>query len=213
MIRRKLLAFPTLLAGVAMPIFAAAEGPPRDIELTPYGGYSFGGTFDLSGSDDTVDLDDSNSVGLLLDVRKDDNTQWEVLYGRHSADANAVSVGASNPVFDLRFDTLQVGGTYQWDGESLRPYLAATLGGIHIDVTNAGYGADTFWSFSVGLGVQYRPQAHLGLRLELRALGTLMNSRTDLFCTTGGATNSCLIQVQGDVLWQTQAFAGLVFRF
>lgn len=206
-------ALSALLVCMGMSCASAADPTQRDIELTPFAGYTFGGTFDISDSDQSVDLDDAQGVGLLLDVRKDDNTQWEILYARHSTDANAVSLGTSNPSFDLTFDTLQLGGTYQWEGDSLRPYLAATIGGTRIDVTDAGYGADTFWSFSMGLGVQYRPEAQLGVRLELRAFGTLTSSKTDLFCETGGTTNGCLIQLQGDVLWQTEAFAGLVFRF
>ena len=205
--------FPGLLVCIAMSRVSAADPTERDRELTPFAGYTFGGTFDVSDSDQSVDLDDAPGFGLLLDVRKDDNTQYEILYVRHSPDANAVSVGIPNPTFDLTFDTLQLGGTYQWEGDTLRPYFAATLGGTKIAVTDAGYGADTFWSFSLGVGAQYRPQARLGIRLELRAFGTLTNSHTDLFCETGGTTNTCLIQLKGDVLWQTAAFAGVVFRF
>ena len=202
-----------LLAGAGFGRASVAAEPGHDVELTPFTGYVFGGTFDVSDGSQSVDIDDAGGFGLLLDIRKDDNTQWEILYGRHSTDAKSVAVSTSNPIFDLAFDTLQIGGTYQWEGETLRPYLAATIGATRIDVTDAGYGADTFWSFSMGLGVQYQPRARLGLRAELRAFGTLTDSNTDLFCSTGGATNSCLIRLTGDVLWQTEAFAGLVLRF
>ena len=213
MIRHETAARAVAFAAVMLPGLVIADGAPRSVELTPFAGYSFGGTFDVTDSDQSVELDDAQRLGLILDIRKDDNTQWEVLYDRQDTDANAVIVGAPNPNFDLSIQALQIGGTYQWEGDALRPYMAATIGGTKMDATDNGYGSDTFFSFSLGLGLQYRPLDSFGLRLEWRTFGTVMNSKTDLFCSTGGATNSCLIQVQGHVLWQTGAFAGLVFRF
>ena len=213
MIRHNTAARAVALAAVLLPGLSIADEAPRGVELTPFAGYSFGGTFDVTDSDQSVELDDAQRFGLILDIRKDGNTQWEVLYDRQDTDANAVVVGAPNPSFDLSIQTLQIGGTYQWEGDALRPYMSATIGGTKMDVTDSGYGSDTFFSFSLGLGLQYRPLDRFGLRLEWRTFGTVMNSKTDLFCTTGDATNSCLIQVQGHVLWQTGAFAGLVFRF
>ena len=213
MIRHETSARAVAFAAVMLPGLVIADGAPRSVELTPFAGYSFGGTFDVTDSDQSVELDDAQRLGLILDIRKDDNTQWEVLYDRQDTDANAVIVGAPNPNFDLSIQALQIGGTYQWEGDALRPYMAATIGGTKMDATDNGYGSDTFFSFSLGLGLQYRPLDSFGLRLEWRTFGTVMNSKTDLFCSTGGATNSCLIQVQGHVLWQTGAFAGLVFRF
>ena len=60
---------------------------------------------------------------------------------------------------------------------------------------------------------QLRPTECLGLRLEARAFGTLLNSETDLFCRTGPDINICAVRVDGTVLWQLETFAGLVFRF
>ena len=213
MIRSGTVTRALLSAAMLLPGLSIADEAPRGVELTPFAGYSFGGSFDVTDSNQSVELDDAQRFGLILDIRKDDNTQWEVVYDRQDTDASAVSVGFPTSSFDLSIQALQIGGTYQWEGDALRPYMAATIGGTKMDATDSGYGSDTFFSFSLGLGLQYRPLDSFGLRLEWRTFGTVMNSKTDLFCSTGGATNSCLIQVQGHVLWQTGAFAGLVFRF
>jgi hypothetical protein len=106
--------------------------------------------------------------------------------------------------------TLQIGGTYQGRGDTVRPYLAATIGGTRIE-TDAE--SDIFFSGSIGVGLQIRPLARLGIRLEARAHGTLTDSDTDLFCSTGPDLNTCAVQIEGDLLAQLEAFAGVVFRF
>jgi Outer membrane protein beta-barrel domain len=190
----------------------SAEQSPR-VELTPFGGYRFGGAMPVQDSDDSVQLDDAGSFGLLLDIRESDNTQWEILYSRQQPQGDASSFVAANSRLDLTLHSLQGGGTYQWDGDTARPFLAATVGATHIGVGNAGFDSDTFFSFSMGLGLQMWPRQHLGLRLELRTYGTLLNSNTDLLCGSDSAGGFCAIRIDGDILWQVEALAGVVFRF
>jgi opacity protein-like surface antigen len=194
---------------------AQAAGDNLKFELTPFGAYRFGGQFDVTGSDATLQLDDSPSYGLLFNIREQANTQWEVLYSRQQTEAHATGVGVSPTMtaIDLDIQTLQGGGTYQGDGDVARPFLAATLGGTHIRSVGTGSGSDTFFSFSIGGGLQIQPNSRLGLRLEARAYATLTSSDTDLFCQTGPDQNICAIRVQGKVMWQLETLAGIVFRF
>ena len=101
------------------------------------------------------------------------------------------------------------------DGEHARPYLAAGIGATHFNVKTEGFGSDTFFSFSVGPGVQLMPHSRIGIRIEARAYGTLVQSDTALFCVSdpGGGTAGCAIAVSGAVLWQFQASLGVIFRF
>jgi hypothetical protein len=100
-----------------------------------------------------------------------------------------------------------------WEGDHVRPYLAATVGVTRFEVSNAGFDSDSFFSFALGLGLQVRPHDRLGIRLEARSFGTLLDSDTDLFCQTGPTNNICAIRVEGTVLWQLEVVAGIVFRF
>ena len=91
--------------------------------------------------------------------------------------------------------------------------MSATIGGTHIDVDTEGFGSDTFLGFSIGGGLQIAPNSRLGLRLEGRAFGTLLRSGSTIFCGSGPGGAGCAITVAGDVLWQFQMMAGIVFRF
>jgi hypothetical protein len=51
------------------------------------------------------------------------------------------------------------------------------------------------------------------VRLEGRVYGTVVDSDSDIFCSTGPANNTCLIASRNEVLWQWQVLAGASFRF
>lgn len=194
---------------------ATAQSDPGRFEITPYGAYSFGGSFYDSETDASVSLDDSANFGLILNFRESANTQWEILYSLQNTDAELTGVATASEPLDLDVHYLQAGGTYQGDGDLFRPYLALTAGVAHFNVKSDGFSNDTFFSFSIGPGLQIRPNDRLGFRLEARAFGSLVKSGSTLFCVSdpAGGTAGCAFTVTGDVLWQLQAMAGIVFRF
>ncbi len=198
---------------LAAPLISFAQTSPGNFEITPYGGFRFGGTFEDEDLDASAELDDDASFGLILNLRESGNTQWELIYARQSTAADVTDFTFSSASINLDLQSVQLGGTYMGDGELARPYLAATLGGTHISPDAAGLKSDTFWSFSVGTGLQVFPTHNLGLRLEARAWGTLLSSNSSLFCSSGPQGGLCAIAVSGDMLWQIETFAGLVFRF
>ena len=200
-----------------MPLLLPAQTPGqselRRFELTPYAGYRFGGTFEDDENAISVELDDRSSTGLIFNVREAENTQWEVIFSRQQTLADTSEVTGLGPLIDVDVEYLQGGGTYQGRSRNgFRPYLALTLGGARITPRVPGLGNDSFWSFSIGTGLQIRPTERFGVRLEARAWGTLIDSDTRLFCGSGAQVAGCAIRVDGRVLWQVEAFAGLVFR-
>jgi len=201
----------TSLAALLFPAIANSED--LDVEVTPFAAYRFGGSFAVEESSASYELDDSEAVGLLLDVQKTGNTQWEVLYSLQNTQARLRDGSGTSPSVDTDIHVLQLGGTYQGDGEQLRPYLAMTLGGTHIKTVANGSQSDTFFSGSIGVGVNIRPSHRFGLRLEARAYGTLTDSSTDLFCQTGPDANLCAVRIDGQLVSQIEAIAGFVIRF
>lgn len=200
-----------LIATLLLPQVAASQ--EQNFELTPFAAYRFGGTFDVEQSDASYELDDSESFGMLFNVRQSANTQWEVLYSKQNTNARLRDGAGTSPSVDTDIHVLQLGGTYQGDGKTVRPYVAMTLGGTHVKTVANGSQSDTFFSGSIGLGVQIRPGDRLGFRLEARAYGTLTDSSTDLFCQTGPDVNLCAIRIDGQIVTQFETFAGVVFRF
>ena len=195
----------------SVPVYAQERA--FNIELTPYGGYRVGGEFDDKDSGLSIELDESESYGFIFNARHSPNTQWEILYSRQETSADASGLGLSDPAPDLTVEYLQAGGMYMWDGEHVRPFLAVTLGGTQIDISTPGFDRDAFWSASLGLGLQISPNSRLGLRLEARGFGTLLDSSSDLWCQFGPTNNVCAVRIDGTIMWQVEALAGIVFRF
>ena len=192
------------------PSAARAADDALGLEITPYGAYRFGGTFDVQDSDDAWEIQDSSAVGLIINLRERANTQWEFIYSQQASTARLSSTTQPTASIDLDVQYFQVGGTYQWEGDVIRPYLAATIGGTRVSAPSE---SDAFFSGSIGLGLQIMPESRVGVRVEARAWGSLTDSSTNLFCSVGPEENVCAIRVDGSVLSQVETFAGIVFRF
>ncbi len=200
------------LALLAVPAAQAREDVFK-FEMTPIAGLATGGDFEDMTSGASLDLDDSTSFGLILDIRESANTQWEILYSLQATEADTTGLPISGAPLDIDVHYIQGGGTYLFEGNSARPFLAVTIGATHFDPGLDGVDSETFFSFSIGTGLHIRPNDRFGIRLEARGYGTLLESDSDLFCQSGPAGAICAIRVEGTVLWQFQATAGFVFRF
>lgn len=192
---------------------AAAQDQQFRFELTPYLGYRLGGSFDEQDGDRQFELEDSAAQGLMLSGRVKENTQWEVLLGRQGTDVDTQGIFVDDPAFDIDVDYLHLGGTYLFDGDSIRPFIAVTLGVTHFDPAPSEYGSESFFSASIGGGWQLNATKRLGVRLEARAFTTFVDSDSDIFCQSDAAGGACLILTEADTLTQWEARAGLVLRF
>lgn len=210
---RSSLALVALLASTAAAAQAPAAGELTRFSLTPFVGYSFGGEFKDEESDVTVEVDDAAHFGLIFDIREGANTQWEIFYSQQQTEADTSEVDPLQPATDIDIQYLQVGGTYVADGERARPFLAATIGGTRFDPDPLTFDSENFFSFGIGAGWYLQMSERLNLRLEGRALGTLLRSDSALFCRTGPEQNVCALVADGDFFWQLQASLGFAFRF
>jgi hypothetical protein len=208
-IQRQILVLILVALAALRPV--AAQQP--DAEITVFGGYRFGGEVSLADSDAVYAAEDGASYGLIWNAHYQANTQWEVFFARQQTAVELSDPLVASPRVDVELHTLQLGGTYLWDGQGVQPYLAMTLGGTHIR-SDAGSGdSDTFVSASLGLGIKLRSTERLGLRLEARLHSVLVRDNSELFCQTGPDLNLCAIKVQGDLFTQLETFAGVTFRF
>jgi hypothetical protein len=180
----KRIIFPLMLLYPAL-----SQAQEAAAEITAFGAYRFGGTFEQEQSEAEYELNDSPSFGLIVNIRHQDPTQWEIFYSQQQTEAEFLGVTTNDPEVDIDLHVLQLGGTYQFDGEVARPYLAFTLGGTHIRTSSTESRSDTFFSGSIGVGMKFLPTSRVGIRVEARAYGTLVSSSTDLFCSTGPDTN------------------------
>ncbi len=200
---------------IAMLIFVPALTSAQEsgVEITPFAGYRFGGTFETADTSIDYEMEDSSSFGLILNFRHKSNTQWEIFYSQQRSEATFSEISAIDQVVDVDIHVLQLGGTYVGEGDKMRPYVAMTLGGTHIRTDSVDSADDTFFSGSIGIGMKLMPSSRIGIRVEARAYGTLLSSDTKLFCQTGPDQNICAVQVDGNLLSQFETFAGITFRF
>ena len=205
-----------LLTILAAPVHAAEPGEYR-FAITPLLGYRMGGDFENDDTGADVSLDDAASVGFIINapaeaIGDDSYTEWELYFSRQSAGIDTAPAGV-DPSMDVDISYLLLGGTYVGPGELVRPYLAAGIGAANISPNGSGYSSDTVFAFGIGGGAQVFPTEQIGLRLEVRALGAVLDSNSDIFCASGPEGSSCAIRGSGNMLWQWEVFAGLVARF
>jgi hypothetical protein len=195
---------------------AAAEDRDPRFELTPYLGYRIGGEFEQQGGSAKYELDEGNAAGLVFNiVARDVNTQWQVLYGQQSTHLKTpVSFDPSGRL-GLDVEYFQFGGTYLFDddGDDTRPFVALTAGVTHFGPTLPGVDSESFFSGSIGGGVQLLKTHRVGVRLEARVFATFVNTDGAIFCHSGPQAGACAISIHGTALYQFEASAGVVFRF
>jgi hypothetical protein len=201
-----------LLAPGLYPATAIAETEYR-FELTPYAAYRMGGSFSDETQNIDLDIEDSAAQGFIVNGRVRANAQWEVLYGRQATDIDTRGVGNNDASLGFDIEYMHFGGTYLFDGESVRPFVALTLGVTHADPADSGFGSDNFFSASLGGGWNLAATKRLGIRLEFRAFTTFIDSSSDLFCQSDASGGNCLILIDSKTLTQWEARAGITLRF
>ena len=192
---------------------ASAQEQSLKFEITPYTAYRMGGSFDEKDGPGRVSLNDSSAAGILFNIAANPNGQYELIYARQSTDADTSGFFANDPTIDLDVEYFHFGGTYLFDGETMRPFVALTLGATRFDPELAGTGSESFFSASLGGGVQIRARERFGIRLETRVFTTFIDNDSNIFCSSIDGAGACLVQVDGRSLTQWEARAGLVFRF
>ena len=190
-----------------------AQDRPFKFELTPFAGYRVGGDFDEKDGDGGVDLNDSNAQGIMFNIKANPNGQYELLYSRQSTDADTEGFLVNDPTIDLDVEHFHFGGTYLFDGDNTRPFIALTLGLSQFDPGITDSKSESFFSVSFGGGVQLNATKRLGVRLEARVFTTFVEDDSNIFCASSSGGGACLIQVDARTLTQWEARAGLVFRF
>ena len=200
-----------LLPGM-YPACVAAEEEYR-FELTPYAGYRMGGSFSDDAEGIDLDIEDSAAQGFVVNGRVRSNTQWEVLYGRQATDIDTRGLFNNDSLLDFDIEYVHFGGTYLFDGESVRPFVALTLGVTRADPGDSTFGSENFFSASLGGGWHLAARNRLGVRLEFRAFTTFIDSNSDLFCQSDAGGGTCLILIDSKTLTQWEARAGITLRF
>jgi hypothetical protein len=182
---------------------AAAQAPPgpspKAVELAPFAGFQFGGSF-TSAAGQPVTLGAGLDYGATLDVHLPDSS-WslEALYSRQGTNLGG---------FEATVERI-MGGVVEEKGDGPTSFFGvALLGATRFVPGPSGYRSLARFTIGLGLGVKYRFSDHFGLRAEGR--GYLVTSETGggIFCSGG-----CLFTFNASGLWQGDLSAGVVLAF
>jgi hypothetical protein len=183
------------------------------IELTPFFGYTFGGSFDVFDFElgqVSFEVDDSQSYGLIVDFPISRSFQIEALVFRQ-ASALTIDEGIFGPSFevsDMNIDHFEAGVLWQGAWGQVQPFFTGGMGLAYLDPEVPSLDSETRFAFNFGGGVKTMFTQNFGLRAEGRwLLVTLPEDDNDPDC--------CYYDYygEGDVLSQGHFSLGLIFAF
>ena len=182
----------------------AAAQPLRDsFEISPYGGWVFGG--ELSGIDDSVDVDDHLASGVRLGFNMGDHFGLEVGYLHERADL-ILEGGLDDhdeKVGKIDLDTLDASMLFHVGEGRIRPYFVLGAGATRVDLGGAD---DDRAHVSIGGGLKAFVAPVFGFRFEARRRWTLLRDTED-------DDDHCRRSCSDDALGQTEVTGGLIFAF
>ena len=189
---------------------ARAADPPQHTnfwEFTPFAGFTAGGEFENPADDSDRDLDEDSSFGLIVNAAVDDWRHYELLYSTQST-----SVEGATPI-DMDVQYLQIGGIVSYpDATRVIPYFGLTVGAARFSPDAPGLDDETKLAASIAGGFRVPITDHIGVRLDLRAFVTVLDSEGDLFCVSNAGL-TCNISAKSDTFLQYSAALGVTVGF
>jgi opacity protein-like surface antigen len=222
--RARSLRFVTLISASVVCMVANAGDPgagatgahrqderPLPFEIAPFVGYRIGGSLTVADTGQSADLDEHESLALALDLRRDEDSQYELFYGRQST---AVGATSALPRESLRVEYLHIGGTTVLNDEVPgKPYLLGGLGATHFTPDSTQGRADTRFSLSLGVGARVPLSARFSVRLEVRGYFTFFSSDTAFLCRSDQTGAFCQFHAHGSTFTQFDFLAGAAYAF
>ncbi|HSC27779.1 MAG TPA: hypothetical protein VLD67_10925 [Vicinamibacterales bacterium] len=193
--------------GAAATLMAAPLAAAQTVEVTPFGGYRFGGGFFEAVTGQEVDLDGAPAVGIVVNVAFQNDLQIEALF-THQEGRVVVPVLSGPPrVFPVTVDHWLGGGRRELGFGPARSFLTGLLG-----LTRYGVPGDNEIRFTIGAGggAKLLPTRHLGLRVDGRLLATFADIDGRAIACTPGV---CLFALDATVLWQAELSAAVIVAF
>ena len=194
--------------GLLLLLLAPASVDAADTIITPYIGYRGGGDVEDVFTGSTVDVEESDSQGLILGWEMEGG-EFEIVYARQSSELEAGSNVSPSVLVDVEITQLLASGKSIFDPQ-LGTYFAFMVGFSHFDFDGTGFDSDTRIALGLGSGIDYRLSDNVGLRAGLRGVFTFVDTSDGAFCTS---STSCPIVASDNTLEQWELFTGLSFRF
>lgn len=176
--------------------------------ITPYAGYRDGGDFEDTVSETELDIDESDTLGLIFSWEVKDG-QLEISYSQQETELTGSSSASPDALVDVDVNNLLFAGKSILDPD-IGSYFTILIGFTEIDFDSDKLDSDTRPAIGFGGGIDYPIGDTLGFRLGLRGILTFLDDNEDEFCVS---TIDCPILIDDNKLVQLEIFTGLSFRF
>ncbi len=191
-------------------------------EVTPFVGYETSGSYPISIFSNTgpvpapvnkLRVNDALSYGTFLGFNLTENSQVEFMWDRNNGSYSARNAltGEYFKAYDSDIDQFQFGGLYMLRNSEhrLRPYIAGSVGFTH-DSNSNGTPNRTEFAYSLGGGVKYYINRHVGLRGDARFMPTYGSSSNATYCDP---FFGCYNAKVSNYLNRGNFVGGIIFKF
>lgn len=192
-----------LVAVFGLSASALAQVSVEPIEVTPFAGYLFGGSFLNSptipqAGFDQISLANHLDYGVRIGFNLSPAIEPEIQWSRSETHLVFTPSYPNFSRVDSTIDYFLVGASYNFSSGNIRPYVSLSLGADTLSVNTPPFAlvglqlapATTF-AVSVGVGVKMFVTSNFGFRLEARGYGSEVPSSYVASCTAGPLTASC----------------------
>ncbi len=197
----------TLLAAAGILLSAEPHLHAQGVEVSPFYGYRFGGTFDDSETGATYSIADSPAYGLMVDLPfGSPGMRTELVWSRQDTNIDLHAASGLGRI-DLTVDNFEFGAIREETKDRFVEYISAHVGITHLSAGD--FGSDTHINLSAAVGAKFFLSPSVALKAELRAFCTFVDGdATFIF-----ADNIAHVTYTGSTLWQGQATVGLSMMF
>lgn len=184
----------------------------QNVEVTPFGGYVFGGN--MQGDYGDVHIDDNAQYGGMISFAVSKVMDVDLIYNRSDTKAHVnyfTYNGYAQPSLEipLSINYMQIGFTKNFRvNPKVSPFVGFNLGACDFapkeDYSDA-------WFFSVGMnaGAKIYFSNRIGLRLQAQGYIPVQGTAFSMFVGTGGASGGVSVY---STLFQFGFTGGLIFR-
>lgn len=195
------------LVSAAVLVASSGQVHAQTVEVTPFVGYRFGGSFFEVVTGQEVDLDGTSTLGVVVNLPFDYDLQVEALFTHQEGRVVVPQPSGPPTLFPVTVDHWMGGGLREFGRGKARPFLTGLLG-----LTRYGAPGDNEIRFTIsaGGGAKLMPTRFLGARLDGRVFMTFADIEGRAIACTPGV---CLFALDATVLWQAEFTAGVVVAF
>ncbi len=201
-----------LFAVVLSIVLAPAGLSAQRIEITPFGGFQFGGGLRIQSGD--LDVSSGLNYGFTIDVSFTPGGKIEFLYSRQKTDLELEdgTTGAVSTLFDMAVEFIHVGTVYEWDLEKVKPFVVLTGGMTHMVPQGADRESQWWASGIFGGGAKTFVSERVGIKAQGRLAFSLVLAGDELFCAPTIA-GGCLVGLRRKLMAQGMLTAGAFVAF